>query len=1726
MTTLIVELRTLLDQVCDAGQANSMAATMQLEDSLNMNKERMINLLDDSPQNPEHRTALQSGKNKDVLRQCTSLVQINPPFSIGKALINGKEFRVNEDFIKQAIFISDQLNLDEYEAARLLLQGIGQSSTVNSTPLDTAVYLYHSEREHVLAIFNVILEATKNALFNSNVRSVFSNFIAGIVTEKTSTGSFVEKIVKSTKDLSVAINEIQKFGMLESAHKIYKHQEQLEQHHNQLHNQAFLPPVQHFPSELLHLKPETTKLRIDYLNEERISLGQILYHIASLHWLPEDDLIMMLTKVQSINLADGIAPYILTAFLAAISFDCPYPEGRQGVEFSKNDVFLKKMHDQITKKSWKVNTLKTAVQIQWSLFISIISSSRPSVDTALLFDRNQRLQLVKSAIALDAFGFMNNYLLYFKQEQSEDPKKKIETDDADMDTAMTLDGLIVDPDDYTKFDVFISKDFQKFVVHELEFLTQSFLHNMTELFIAFKTEAIDGEISPEKEEEINNTLTKFLTLLASIYRDRMDAGLKFWGSNNSTLYSFLGFLVDFKSPQILAATFDFFGAISTGIESAFNAHAMLKIGTNKQDIFNSNLFSWGKLFASLQYFSKLIDESSPDDAPRTFPPAEEESLCKFLYLCQQVVQYSVEARLEIWSDPLLCTHQSIISMISCPTSHRLRASLYNLLTAFCSNWGGGINDVGKKIALEVWTTLEHSDMIIPDKVMVTKPTTAADTTPTFTQPPQNSLFKMYNVEQPKAPVGSPKPKTSSQKLYLPEKPAGLLREFEDGKNIKSYTETLSLLNLISSLIHTPSKRDELVSGFSVISPSIPNLLGHDNNRTPGTAPYISLVVDQIFVNIKNLKFVYPDTRWQLTESCLTIIENSLMAFDIETLVDYVKYSKTATKTTNLNFSDAFKGSNTESDKSPDVIIRTALLEYITRPGYDILLRILSGGSLIREIFKIVELGKEAVITSKNERNDYFTRSMTRCLRIFLKVFRIQNAFVNVFMPQLNILAEAQSGGVFKLNQYIFPVPPPSFRSLGSLMMYNTKVIVQIALMVNCDDFAALCNLSATVLAKLASQPDDNFDKFSFPNHITIPMGGIGSKLAGILVSSPDASSIIYGFSERLQIENSELITYDDYEYDMNIIPFWLAEKTMSNIYRFDDFNDNEQHIPSTRVAILDMLLNNMAKEIISPTISEFLLGYDVKELETSGTQHKSLPTNVKHKSQLACLLSILSLINTGIDNDLDDVEEPFIRTHPLLAEKCYQLIFKLCARQSTSNATLHYLRNNTDNFLVNQFKAIACRLESCIGVSEHHFIGELESSDKSNITTDYFTLVSILNQRAWLLKLVALDLLKTDSNKTVTLDLLKLLYGIEENKSHENSEEELLRDMQKMQLNLNSNYQQPLWNMLEIVNSLEFKWTDGFVEEGFLPPAVYFKDFQPKKYVIQKEGYVLYDIRSIYKVIRQVQLENSLYQNLSHVERNNMEVEMGSLLRHLMTENRNNEISFARLHCLRAWKQVVEVTITDCFDLLSFETRQKVIYDLLSVLLPKLENDTGLHVEILKGLGEVTLSLLTRLREDKRKHSIFQVGSDDSVSRLPDEKLRSVFNSIINTILRDSTTTDVRSAMYSALVNLIQYITPDKDSDDASPKNIHNQIIEIIGSGYKEPLFDIICKDASRGLNIFKTSAFKALEALYVLVRKTKNATVLSYLVKQNFLQYNIAMIDTSDSELFSIINERDGNIT
>ncbi|CEI93297.1 hypothetical protein RMCBS344292_07536 [Rhizopus microsporus] len=691
------ELRELLNRVCEARRIPPQAA-IRLEHILQEYKPKLVKLLDDPPKNSQHRSTIESGK----------------------AIINTIEYKINKEFTKEAIFLSDHLNLDEYESSRLLLEGTRWTNKTFAPAVDTAIYLYHTERDYVLTILNTILESINDHQIDKHIRCIFLDFMVDIYLKEAD--SFVSKILKSLQNMNTAIKTINKGNM----------------------------------SQQVKLREDTLSFRISQLNEERISLAQVLYHIASLLWLSEADVLSLIDTVRTTTLLDPTAPYLLVALLAVISPKYLEDQSRHGTGFWKNQEPMKKMHEAIVDKEWKVDGVKGAVLLQWSIFNARVRGL--GISSPFKLDEQSTTSLLKKGIELDAFGFLNQYLLHFKQENGASPDMNKVKESSDGESTMVIDGLTVDPSDYSKFYADIAPEFQSIVVHQLEYFAELFILRLSSQLHQLKTEEEDAiyqvgysnDVHTDyiKDSAKKQNLEAFLTLLASIYRGHLNAGNRYWKREHG-LFAFVKWLFDLKVVGTVRAAFDFLASIATGDECASYAYEVLSMGTSQADIGNSHLFSWGKLFATLQFYAAEIYNTLPGEECPSIPETEEQVLCSLLHLCQQVIQYSSTARIAIWEDRLLRPHESIVRMISCPTSVDLRARLYNLLAAFCSSWGGGINGIGKRISLEVWNTLEVSDLILSDKRMIAAPTvTPPSTTATETFLVEVSLLDCFDSLSP------------------------------------------------------------------------------------------------------------------------------------------------------------------------------------------------------------------------------------------------------------------------------------------------------------------------------------------------------------------------------------------------------------------------------------------------------------------------------------------------------------------------------------------------------------------------------------------------------------------------------------------------------------------------------------------------------------------------------------------------------------------------------------------------------------------------------------------------------------------------------------------------------------------------------------------------------------------------------------------------------------------
>ncbi|KAI8358504.1 nucleoporin Nup186/Nup192/Nup205 [Choanephora cucurbitarum] len=1574
-----------------------------LNQHLQLNKEKFIHLLNDEPKNPAHRTMLNSKKTY-IQRTLRS---------------------VSQEFVTKALFLSDQLNINEYVAATLLTHGTAQADYTKNDPIDTAVLLYHQERSYLLACLDLILKSIKDASIPSDVQFVCSQFMTDLLKEG-SDETYVSKLLNTLNQLTQSITAIMDTGTI----------------------------IGQVPAAGSgKLGESIAEYRMSGLNEERIVLAQIIYHISSIFKFETNDTLSMLYMLEEAELTDPATAYMLMTMLSVLSHSI------------QTDLsFIDQFHQRIMTSGSRVPVIKAVIVLQWVLYLMHPTRRNQTIGSQFnMRSESVMQQLLDHALEVDVFRFMSDYLLYFQQ-----PNAKIDTDRPVVKSMDTEHGKQVDKSDYRNINADIHSDFQEFVVFQLQQLALEVIQVLFDWLQKLKYKEEDST-TPASDQASCRDLQYFLQFLASVFRGRIDQGVIFWDRTQNRLHHFVRWLLDIHVVGTVGAAFDFFASIATGDQCALQMFHFFKNGTEPV-LASSMLFSWGKPLAALQYYEGQLKDK-PEEVTASIPNPEEYLLLKFLEILKQCVQYSQEARCAFWADPVLQCQPILIHALNRPTSTHIRAALFDVLAAFCSSWGGGVNQVGRTISRRVWKILEGSTMLISQR----RPT---------------------------------------QERMIYQKP-GILQELELERKSRVYTETLAIIRLIGTAIHTQSKREAIAFGFNQVEPSMPSDLGK-GSKSPGSIPYINLVIDHIFLSLRDQKYLFAEARWELTEACLMVFENSIACLDLS---DY-------------------QGDQLKCPL-PNFTTESKLLQTIVHPGFQVMTRILAGGRVIDELFRIMDE------CAQRETKDtigvpYHRQCLIRVLRILSFLLDRQDTLMKVVVPQIASTSKQNASSEFQLAGYTF-MPLPSLAPLSQLFLFQNTILVRLALLVNYEESEQVCYLATRILHKLTnddsketglSQDQTALSQTAYANLFS----NLASGITSVLSSSDMAERIVYGFSQRLLLNIAESTTYDDFDFDFNSIPFWLAEETLSNIHEYPvEFKMSTS--TSMCLAIMDLLLESTQRKTVgSNSLVEFLLGYD-----SSGVASiDRVQDRIDNQPRLVCFHALLELLRRGIsqtghlngeDAMIDDVEQTklLIDTHPILAEKCYELIYRLCSKRYTSTSTLRYLRNR-ENFFYKQFDAMTPRIEDEIALDKSaatHFAGTLSSADGTRVVTDYFRLRSKLHQRAWLLETIVLEFKTTMhmGQKQEAAKLLELLYGRKPTVSSEDSDmmDAHMDGQRKESGNLfssspapasssnprhTSRYQQPLAKMLELISSLDFTWFDSMTElvtESFDPQLFVGLDFF--QHQIQNErGCLVYDIRAIYKRLKAHQQAYQLQDNPV------AESEIGQILAQAISSNHHREIAHAKLHCLCAWKDLVHITVIEGFDLLPNVARETIIHEMLTMLLLKLSqnNHQGYDEPMLKSMSEIILNLVNKLKESM---------STRRTSQLPVEKLRLILGGIITCISQESSTVVIRGNMYLTLTSFLIYVT--RHERDAASQQLEQHILDAVLANHAH-VINTLREDAFHGSTIWKTSAYIALDALNSLALRAGSQVIQSQLIGHNFLQAAIQMIRADDKPLSNLLEQID----
>lgn len=234
------------------------------------------------------------------------------------------------------------------------------------------------------------------------------------------------------------------------------------------------------------------------------------------------------------------------------------------------------------------------------------------------------------------------------------------------------------------------------------------------------------------------------------------------------------------------------------------------------------------------------------------------------------------------------------------------------------------------------------------------------------------------------------------------------------------------------------------------------------------------------------------------------------------------------------------------------------------PGFDILTRILSGGPLLTTILTIVTAGLDT-IADNVAGTPLFATCMLRSLRVIRRTLQIQAPFLEVFLPAL---AESSiSLAPEKLARLKGQQP------IDQSFLYHSEVVVQIALLVACEQEEEIALLSIQILALIADSPFFDVQQ-KFPEQSRSKL----NRLVGLLQASPETLRIQEAFVQRL---------------DEDVPESELDSPAVGEVAGGGE-DDTSALRRAIRSSILDLFLASTKTDRSAPNIAHLLLGFDSK----------------------------------------------------------------------------------------------------------------------------------------------------------------------------------------------------------------------------------------------------------------------------------------------------------------------------------------------------------------------------------------------------------------------------------------------------------------------------------------------------------------------------------------------------
>ncbi|KAJ6381682.1 hypothetical protein OIU77_030370 [Salix suchowensis] len=531
----------------------------------------------------------------------------------------------------------------------------------------------------------------------------------------------------------------------------------------------------------------------------------------------------------------------------------------------------------------------------------------------------------------------------------------------------------------------------------------------------------------------------------------------------------------------------------------------------------------------------------------------------------------------------------------------------------------------------------------------------------------------------------------------------------------------------------------------------------------------------------------------------------------------------------------------------------------------------------------------------------------------------------------------------------------------------------------------------------------------------------------------------------------------------------------------------ENKVDDPGVLIMQLLIDNISRP--APNVTHLLLKFDIDAVER---------TVLQPKFHYSCLKVVLEI--------LDRLMKP--EKNAMLHEFGFQLLYELSVDPLTCGPIMDLLSKKKYQFFVKHLDTIG--------------IAPLPKRNSNQPLR-----ISSLHQRAWLLKLLAVELhsgyVGGPTHREACQTMLAHLFGrdvIESGSDHVVYDEHTgTQTTSKNKLY----YSQMhcgfiIIEVLELLEVIQFRSPDTTMKLSQIVSNMKYdlmaEDILEDSRTSGRGGIYYYSERADRLIDlasfrdRLWQKFNSVYPQLSNfgneAELNDVRETIQQILRWGWKYNKNLEEQAAQLHMLTGWSLIVEVSASRRIH--SLENRSEILYRVLDASLSaSASRDCSLKMAFV--LSQVALTCMAKLR-DERFLGTGGLNSDNMTcldvitgKKLSNGACHSILFKLIMAILRNESSETLRRRQYALLLGYFQYcqhmldpniptsvlqflMLEEQDSEDLDFQKIDKDQAELARTNFSimrkeaQAILDLVINDATKGSEPGKTIALYVVAAL------------------------------------------------